>query len=180
MSGVSTVLLALQCTGLSALSLWNWLFRLFLSFIISVGLGHLMWACNTMLGIGVRTLVAKKSGTSFLCFPGIWQPIEMNWLPIVNRYTLYTPKMRAGLGVANAVKYFQAAQLSQLIRFHTQAQCPIWMQLESCILPSRPVRHLLWKQAYNIMSHPLSFWLDLWDRVTNKCSACVLLYRSYA
>lgn len=53
----------------------------------------------------------------------------------VNKRMLYTPRLWGGLGKPDLINYFQDAQLSPLIRFHSETYCPIWMQLESSILP---------------------------------------------
>lgn len=51
--------------------------------------------------------------------------------PRVNKCTLFAPKTRGGLGAPDLIKYYYAAQISHLIRYHSQEPHPIWMQLES-------------------------------------------------
>lgn len=89
--------------------------------------------------------------------------------PRVNKLTLYTPKLREGLGVPDLTKYYQDAQLSQLIRFHTRQSRPLWMTIKSSHCPTREISHLIWLRAKDrptMLCPELPFSLNLWDRLT--------------
>lgn len=64
--------------------------------------------------------------------------------PRVNRRTLYTPKLRGGLEAPDLAKYFEAAQLAQLIRFHSLQAQPSWMKIELSSHPTKPISHMMW------------------------------------
>lgn len=87
--------------------------------------------------------------------------------PRGKKHTLYTPKKGSGLEVW--VKYFYAAQLAQLIQFHTTRSNHLWVQAESCSCPSKPISHMLWlpsKQRPTIPCPSLLFSLGIWDRLS--------------
>lgn len=89
--------------------------------------------------------------------------------PRVNRRTLYTPKQMGGLGMPDLLKYYQAAQMSQLIKFHTRQPRPLWMSIESSLYPDREISQLMWLKAKDrpaMMCPSLSFSLNLWDRLS--------------
>lgn len=67
--------------------------------------------------------------------------------PRVNSRTLYPSKLRGGLGMLDLLKYFQAAQIAQLFRFHTQQPRLLWMSLESSLHPDREISHLMWMKG---------------------------------
>lgn len=98
----------------------------------------------------------------------IMQFIWGNTRPRVNQQTLYAPRIKGGLGVPNLVRYFEAAQLAQLIRTHSGLPQPSWMKLESSPYPTKPISHLMWlhmKDRPIILCPTLSFSLSLWDRL---------------
>ena len=89
--------------------------------------------------------------------------------PRVNRSTLYTPRRKGGLGLLYLLKYFYAAQVAQLSRFHSQRQQAIWMIMESRSCRPSPISHLMWlptNERPAILCPTLSLSLDIWDRLS--------------
>ena len=73
------------------------------------------------------------------------------------------------MGLPDLQKYFYAAQLAQLSRFHSKRSQAIWMIMESYACRPSPTSHILWlppKDRPTILCPSLSFSLDIWDRVS--------------
>lgn len=81
----------------------------------------------------------------------------------MNRHTLFTPKLRGGLGAPDLTKYYYAAQLKQLIGFHSKWVNTLWTQLESTHLPSTPISLLMWLKARDIPAYYVRRCLFPWD-----------------
>lgn len=59
------------------------------------------------------------------------QYIWGNAKPRLPKPTLYSLRIQRGLGVPDFTKYYYAAQLSQLTKYHATSEIPLWVALES-------------------------------------------------
>lgn len=88
--------------------------------------------------------------------------------PRVSKHTLYAPRRGGGLRTPDLLKYFYAAQLAQLAKFHSTQPHPIWMQMEAYACQGRPIVHILWltpKERPPILCPALSFSMEIWNRL---------------
>lgn len=89
----------------------------------------------------------------------------------VNIRMLFTTQLKGVLGVPDLTKHFYAAQLAQLIHFHSQSINCLWMRMESPHLLSTLISHLMWLKARDrpgILCPTFSFSLGLWDRLAKR------------
>lgn len=83
----------------------------------------------------------------------------------MNRRTLFTPKQKGGLRLPDLLKYFHAAQLTQLTKFQSQQPYALWMITESYSCHPKLISHIMWlpmKDRPTILPS-LSLSLGIWD-----------------
>lgn len=114
------------------------------------------------LPVTVAKLDLKSFQTKQLLF--IWG----NKRPRVNMRTLRTPRSKGGLGFPGLLKYYYAAQLAHITRFHSSRPHPIRMQIEAEACKTHSISSILWlslKQRPPILCPALSISLSIWDRL---------------
>lgn len=82
--------------------------------------------------------------------------------------TLYSPRIHGGLDVPDFTKYYYAAQLSQLPKYHVMTEAPLWVALESVDCDPLSTANLFWltpTQRWTI-NYPITKpSLSIWDRL---------------
>lgn len=94
----------------------------------------------------------------------IWGTLKPH-LPTI---TLYTPHIRGGLSMPNFTKYYGAAQLAQLPKYHATKENPLWVALESVDCDPLSTAYLLWltpAQSRSINNPITKHSLTIWDRL---------------
>lgn len=101
-----------------------------------------------------------QRSTSFL----IWNKLR----PRLPKSTLYTFRFRGGLDVPNFQKYYYAAQLAQIPKYHATAETPLWVTIESVDCDLLSTANLLWlaptlhRSIINpVTKHSLTIWYRL-------------------
>lgn len=99
----------------------------------------------------------------------IWGKIK----PRLPQPTLYTPHMRGGISVPNFSKYYYAAQLAQLPKYHATKEIPLWVALRSVDCDPLSTANLLWLtplQRCTITNPITEHSLSIWDRLKRHFS----------
>ena len=97
----------------------------------------------------------------------VWGPSK----PRIKPQILHLPKTAGGLGFPNFAKYYQAAQLAILTKYHAKQEAPIWVSIEAIESDPISTSNLLWvtpKQRKHINNPITKHTLSLWDKVKNK------------
>lgn len=64
----------------------------------------------------------------------------------INPVSLNLTKLKGGLGLPNFSSYYYAAQLSQLPKYHSNMETPLWVAVESVDIDPISVAIMLWLQ----------------------------------
>lgn len=97
----------------------------------------------------------------------IWDKLK----PCLPKPTLYSPRIRGRPGVLDFTKYYYAAHIEQLPKYHTTKETPLWVALESVDCDPLSTANLLWLTPAQrrtitipISKHSLSIWDTLKTR----------------
>lgn len=87
--------------------------------------------------------------------------------PHIPKSTLFLTKLKGGLGLPNFSSYYYAAQLSQLPKYHSNMETPLWVAVESVDIDPISVANMLWLQPKDRVhiSNPITkHCLAIWDK----------------